>query len=131
VAKRDTILAQCVLRAGRAIADEHIAAGRDPHTPPTRREMAKAMWQSTRLGAAVASLIVEWALALDELELDELGIEQFATWSVASPRTAYRRLADFRRVWRDHDTPNELAALLLAEARRRGERPNPQLVLAA
>lgn len=131
--KRDTLLGQCVLRAGAAIVRENIAAGRDPDVPATRREILKATWQSTHLGAAVATLVIEWALALDELGVDELPTEKFVVWSASSRRTVYRRLDDFRRVWPEpeHHTPNELARLVLDEARRRGERPSPQIVLAA
>ena len=129
--KADTLLGQCILRAGRVFVDEQIAAGRDPEVPATRRDILRASWYSTKLGSAVTTLIVEWALALDELAVDELPTEKFVAWSASSRATVYRRLDDFRRVWPEHHTPNELARLVLDEARRRGERPSPQIVVAA
>jgi hypothetical protein len=126
----DTLLGQCILRAGRVFVDENLAAGRDPTVPANRREILRATWASTRVGSNVATLIIEWALALDELHVDELGSEQFVDFSGSSRRTVYRRLSEFRRCWPEHDTPNELAGFVLAEARRRHVRVSPQLELA-
>ena len=131
VAKQDTLLGQCILRAAAAIVNEDVAGGRDPNVPPSRRDKGRVMWKATHLGANVTAFVVEWAMALDELDVDELGLERFAGWSSLSRRTAYRRLDDFRRVWPEHDTPNELARLVLAEARRHGEQPSPRVLIAA
>jgi hypothetical protein len=113
------------------IAAEDVERGRDPNTPANRRETVRVMWKATHLGGNVTAFIVEWAMALDELQVDELGLERFGAWSAMSIRTAYRRLDDFARLWPEYDSPNELARLVLAEARRRGERPSPQVLIAA
>jgi hypothetical protein len=128
--RTDTLLAQCILRAVRAHADEELVAGRDPNVPANRRELLRASWKSTRAGSNAATLIIEWALALDDLNVDSLGIEAFGEYSSDSVRTVYRRLSEFRRCWPEYDTPNELAAAVLAEARRRDARVTPQLELA-
>jgi len=127
--KSDTLLAHCVLRAGAALVRDDLAAGREPARPPSRRETMRAMWRSTQDCSKVAPLIALWAMALLELERDELGVEEFAAWAAESNRTVYRRLAEFRRLWREYDTPNELARLVADAARRSGERPSPSIAV--
>jgi hypothetical protein len=128
--RKDTFLAQCILRAVRAQADDDIAAGRDPNVRANRRELLRASWKATRVGSNAATLTIEWALALDDLNLHDLGPEAFGEYSSDSIRTVYRRLAEFRRCWPEYDLPNDLALLILAEARRRDVRVSPQLELA-
>ncbi len=128
--RTDTLLAQCILRAARAHVDEDIAAGRDPNVAANRRELLRTSWKSTRIGSNAATLTIEWALALDDLNVDALGIEAFGEYSTDSIRTVYRRLVDFRRCWPEYDTPNDLALLVLAESRRRASRITPHLELA-
>ncbi len=127
--RTDKLLAQCILRAVRAQADEDIAAGRDPTVPSNRRELLRTSWKATRVGSNAATLTIEWALALDDLNVHDLGIEAFGDYSSDSIRTVYRRLVDFRRCWPEYDLPNELARFVLAEARRRAIRVTPQLEL--
>jgi hypothetical protein len=128
--RSDTFLAQCILRAVRSQAEEDIDAGRNPHVRANRRELLRASWRATRVGSNAATLTIEWALALDGLNVHDLGPEAFGEYSSDSIRTVYRRLAEFRRCWPEYDLPNELARLLLAEARRRDVRVSPQLELA-
>lgn len=116
----ETLIGQCILRAGRVYLREQLDAGRDPHKPATRREKMSAMWSSTRTGANVATFVVLWAQALLELEVDELGIEEFIEWSRESRSTMQRRLYVFRELFPGEDTPNRIAAELVAEARRLG-----------
>jgi hypothetical protein len=117
--------------AGEAIVRENLAAGRDPDRPAGRLETLKAIGQATKLGGRACALIVEWAFALDELATDEVGAEPFSEWSCTSRSTVYRRLDDFRRVWPEHHTPNELARVVLEEARKRGEKPASGTTLVA
>jgi hypothetical protein len=128
---RETLIGACIERAALAIIRENLAAGRDPNVPASRRETGKALWQATRLGSGVAALIVEWALALDDAGLEQLGIETFAVWSATSRRTIYRRLDDFRRCFPDSETPNAIALDVLIAARARGENPRVQTLVAA
>lgn len=124
-----TLLGACVLRAGQAVARRDIENGRDPHVGPTRRETLRGIWQATHEGGKVAALIVMWALALDDLEQDELDVEEFAEWASEAPRTVYRRLSEFRQAWPEFEFPNELARALLAEAKRRGVKPDVSLLV--
>ncbi len=131
MASADSLLAQCVMGAGEAIVRENLAAGRDPDRPAGRLETLKAIGQATKLGGRACAVIVEWALALDELGIDEVGVERFIEWSFTSRSTMYRRLDDFRRVWPEHHTPNELARVVLGEARSRGQKPAADTIFVA
>lgn len=126
-----SLLEVCVMRAGQAVVREDLANGRDPHVPATRRETIRGIWRAAQEGGKVAALIVMWALALDELQVDELGHEAFAKWANESPRTMYRRLAEFRAAWPEYEDPTPLAKMLLVEARRRGVRPDVSLFVPA
>ncbi len=128
-ARTDTFLAQCILRAVRAQAEDDIAAGRDPDAPATRRELLRTSWKATRVGSNAATLTIEWALALEDLNVHDLGPVAFGEYASDSIRTVYRRLAEFRRCWPEYELPNELARLVLAESRRREVRLTPQLEL--
>jgi hypothetical protein len=127
--RTDTFLAQCILRAVRAQAGQDVADGRDPSVPSNRRELLRSSWKATRVGSNAATLTIEWALALDDLNVHDLGVEAFGEYSSDSIRTVYRRLSEFRRCWPEYELPNELARLVLAEARRRDIRITPQLEL--
>jgi hypothetical protein len=123
--KQDTLIGQTALRALKAIADEHIGAGRDSQRPASLREKASAVIEGTKIGSNVASLVVEWALVMDDLGVEDLGVERFVEYSIESRRTVYRRMRDFRRCWPEYDNPSPLARFVLEQARSRGERPAP------
>jgi hypothetical protein len=123
--KQDTLIGQTALRALKAIADEHVAGGRDFQRPASLREKASAVIEGTKIGSNVTSLIVEWALVMDELGLEDLGVERFVEHSVESRKTVYRRMQDFRRCWPEYVNPSPLARFVLEQARSRGERPAP------
>lgn len=127
--KRDTLIGACITRAAHAHIREELDRGRDPDKRATKRETMRALWSSTQDGSKVAALIVLWAIALQELNCDELGIEEFAEWCAESRSTAYRRQAEFRRLFPEYDTPNEVARALAREARRRRTRPAPDLTV--
>lgn len=115
----ESLLQQCLLRAalGHVQGDSRIAS-------------SFAVVKATPRASRVAALIAMWAIALDDLEREHLGAEEYAAWASESRATVYRRLADFRELWPEYDTPNELAALLVEEARRSGTRPDPSMAIA-
>jgi hypothetical protein len=87
--------------------------------------------KATPMASRVAAFVALWATALLDLDTDTLGPEAYARWAAESPRTVYRRLADFRELWPEYELPNELARLLADEAKRRGSRrADPSLALA-
>jgi hypothetical protein len=125
--KQGTLLHQCMMRAGAAIAREDVAAGRDPDAPPTRGETMRAIWRSTQDASKVCALIVIWAVAMMDQETDELGPEEFSRWSAESRATVYRRLQDFRRLWPEYDSPNELARMVVKASE--GRRPTADVLI--
>jgi hypothetical protein len=86
----------------------------------------------TPRASRVAAFVALWGAAMVDLDTEDLGIEAYARWASESRRTAYRRLADFRVLWPEYETPNELGRLVAAQVRERGKRPDPaSLVIAA
>ncbi len=124
--RSESLIRQCVERATADVLIDELV-GEDT----TGRELAKALWLAVRRGSNAAALVVDWAYALDELGADELGTERFVECTDSSRRTVYRRLADFRSIFPNHDTPNDLARQVLVEARRLGERPSVRLQVTA
>lgn len=107
--KQDTLLGHCLLRASlRDVKGDG------------RLSAAYAAVKATPRASRVAAFIALWATALVDRDVESLGIEEYAEWAAESRATVYRRNADFRELWPEYDTPNELAALLAAEARRLG-----------
>jgi hypothetical protein len=130
--KRDTLLSHCLVRA---MLVEH-GGDREAVIAAADRGERLGRWQATRLAmkvtpkaSRVAGFIVLWAVALDELG-DELGPETFVEWSFDSRATVYRRLADFRELFDEFDTPTPIARQLLEVAKRRGESVSPTLAIA-
>jgi hypothetical protein len=86
-----------------------------------------------RRGARLAEFITEWEMCV-RAHAGPIGIEEFAHWWKDSPRTAYRRLKDFRAVFPElgaHGTPQDLMRPLLARLAA-GELPDeiPGLAIA-
>ena len=130
--KRDTLLAHCLVRA---MLVEH-GGDREAIVAASERGERLGRWQATRLAmkvtpraSRVAGFVVLWALALDE-HGEELGPETFVEWSFDSRATVYRRLADFRELFPEFDTPTPIARKLLEEAKRRGESVSPTMAIA-
>lgn len=116
----DTLLGHCLLRASLANVkgDGRIAA-------------SFAAVRAIPMASRVAAFVALWATALVDLDVDELGMEQYAAWASESRRTVYRRNADFRELWSEYDTPNALALLVADEMRRRGEKvATPSIAIA-
>jgi hypothetical protein len=130
--KRDSLLAHCLTRA---MLHEH---GGDRETIAAAADRGERLgrWQATRLAVKVtpkasrlAGFIVLWALAIEDLG-PELGAEAFVEWSFESRATVYRRLADFRELFPEFETPTPIAVKLLEAARRRGEGVSPGVPIA-
>jgi hypothetical protein len=117
--KLDTLLGHCLMRASlqNVKGDSRLAA-------------SFAAVRATPKASRVAAFIALWAMALDDLAQDGIGVEAYAEWASESRRTVYRRLSDFRELWPEYDTPNELARLVAAEARRRGEKVSANVQVA-
>jgi hypothetical protein len=112
VAKLDTILGHCLIRA--AIADAggvEAAAEKYPagavggrHRWQAWRVMAKVTPRASR----VAAFISLWGVALYDLGRDEISVDEYAEWANESRATAFRRAGEYRELWPEVEI-NELA----------------------
>ena len=112
MAKTDTILGHCLIRAaiadagGAEAAKERYPAGAvgGRHRWQALRVMAKVTPKASR----VASFIALWGVALYDLDRDEISVNEYAEWAAQSRATAFRRAGEYRELWPDVEV-NELA----------------------
>jgi hypothetical protein len=72
---------------------------------------AKATPKATR----VAAFIVSWALAMHDQGLDEFTITQYQRYWHEGEGQAYRAQREFRELWPEFETPNELARQIIKQ----------------
>jgi hypothetical protein len=106
VARSDTLLGHCLARAA-------LAGGFD-----VGKSAKWAAIKATPKAARVAGFVVLWAVEVRENGDPESNADM-ARRLGDPPRTFYRRLAEFRELWREYETPAELAALLNDQLDRR------------
>jgi hypothetical protein len=112
VAKLDTILGHCLMRAaiaeagGPEAAKEKYPAGAvgGRHRWQALKVMAKVTPRASR----VAAFISLWGVALYDLERDEISVDEYAEWANEARATAFRRASEYRELWPDVEI-NELA----------------------
>jgi hypothetical protein len=116
VRKRDSILSHTLTRAATARA-----GGAEASSQLGKWDALAVTARATPKAVQVATFIITWATAwqLREDKSAAFGIEAYTREGFESYRTAYRRLADFRELWPEYDTPQPLAELIAAEVRRR------------
>jgi hypothetical protein len=116
VAKTDTILAHCIARGvvvqagGEDLAKARYGENAEALRKSKWRAVAAAA-KATPRASRVASFICMWALALDDLDRDEITVDEYAEWANESRATAFRRQAEYREMWADVEI-NELARRL-------------------
>jgi len=64
---------------------------------------------ATPKAARVAGFIVFWAVAMRQEGKDECSITEYQRFWNEGERRAYRLQAEFRELWPEFETPNELA----------------------
>jgi hypothetical protein len=93
---------------------------------------AKAAPKATR----VAGFILQWAMAMRSDGLDEYTITEYQRYWKEGERQAYRQQKEFRELWPELDTPNELARQIIkhvdtkVDGAQRGKLPLSVPVLA-
>jgi hypothetical protein len=63
----------------------------------------------TPKASRVAAFIIQWALAMRDEGVGSYTITEYQQYWHEGERQTYRRQADFRELWPEFDTPNELA----------------------
>ncbi len=113
----NTLLGVCILRASAPIAEQ-----RGLDLSAKRGQKLKALRlvaSATPKASRVATFVVLWALALDDHQGDdELTLTEWREWASESERTAWRKLAEFRELFPEFDTPKPLALQILEHLRR-------------
>jgi hypothetical protein len=112
VAKKDSIIAHCLMRA---IIEEQggIEAAVEKYGPKAERlskwSAIKTAAKVTPKATRVAGFIVMWAVAMRDEGKDEFSITEYQRWWNEGERQTYRLQGEFRELWPELETPNDLA----------------------
>jgi hypothetical protein len=116
--RRDSLLGHCIARA---IIHEQggIDAAVEAYGPKAERlskwAAVKAAAKVTPKASRVAGFIVMWAAAMLDEGLDEFSITEYERYWHEGERQTYRLQNEFRELWPEFETPNELAKLIVRQ----------------
>jgi hypothetical protein len=114
--RKDSLLAHCITRA---VLHDHggLDAAIEKYGPHGERlskwAALKAAARVTPKASRVAAFIVMWAVAMRDEDMDEYSITQYQHYWNEGERQAYRTQGEFRDLWPEFETPNELARQLV------------------
>jgi hypothetical protein len=112
VAKKDSLIAHCLMRA---IVEEQggMEAAVQKYGPHAER---LSKWSALKTAAKVSpkatrvsGFIVAWAIAMQLESKDEFSITEYQRYWNEGERQTYRLQKEFRELWPEFETPNELA----------------------
>jgi hypothetical protein len=69
----------------------------------------KLMMKVTPKASRVAAFVIQWAWAMRDERRDSFTITEFQRYWNEGERQAYRHQAEFRELWPEFETPDELA----------------------
>jgi len=110
--RRDSLLAHCLTRAMIAAAGGWEEAV-DRFEAGTLNINAWLGVKATPKASRVATFIVLWSVAMLEEGRDEFSITEYQRYWSEGERQAYRLQKEFRELWPEFETPNELARAVL------------------
>ncbi len=110
--RRDSLLSHCIARA--VIHDQGgIEVATEKYGPKAERlskwAATMAVAKVTGKASRVSAFIVMWAAAMRDEGAEEFSITEYQRYWNESERRAYRLQAEFRELWPEFETPNELA----------------------
>jgi hypothetical protein len=110
--RRDSLLAHCIARG--IIADQGgVEAATEKYRPHAQRISkwtgVKVVAKVTPKASRVAGFIVMWAVAMILEERDEYSITEYERYWNEGERQTYRLQKEFRELWPEYETPNDLA----------------------
>jgi outer membrane cobalamin receptor len=115
-ATKDSIFAHCVARA--VIADQGGIEAATAKYGPKAERLSK--WTALKTAARVmpkasrvSTFVVLWALAMRDEKTDGFSITEYQRYWNESERQAYRSQKEFRELWPEFETPNELAVQIV------------------
>jgi hypothetical protein len=130
--KKDSLLAHCLERA--VIAEQGGREAAEARFGPKAERLSK--WAAIRVAARVtpkasrvAGFVCLWAMAMRDESRDEFSITEYQRYWNESERQAYRLQADFRELWPEFETPNELALQIVSYLRKRNNESSSTLPL--
>jgi hypothetical protein len=116
--KKDSLLAHCLARA--VIADMGGVEAAETAWGPKAERLSK--WAATKAGiratpkgTRVAGFVVMWAIAMRDEKKDGYSITEYQRYWYEGERQAYRLQKEFRELWPEYETPNELARQIVAQ----------------
>jgi hypothetical protein len=114
--RRDSLLAHCIARA--VIHEQGgIDAAVQAYGPTAERlskwAAVKAAARVTPKASRVAGFIVMWAAAMMDDGVDEFSVTEYERYWREGERQTYRLQKEFRELWPEYETPNELARLVI------------------
>ena len=119
--KQDTLLAHCIARA---LIDDAggLEAAKEKYGEDAETLAAQNKWRQVRLllkvtpkASRVAGFVILWALAMKAEGRDAYTISEYQRYYNENERKAYRDQAEFRELWIEFETPNELATQILPQ----------------
>jgi len=121
--KQETLLAHCIARAVVDDAGGETAA-REKYGDDATTLAAQSKWRQVRLlmrvtpkASRVAGFIVLWAWAMKDERKNAYTISEYMRYYNETERQAYRHQAEFRELWSEFETPNELARQIVPHLR--------------
>jgi hypothetical protein len=114
--RKESLLAHCIARA--VIHEQGgIDAAVETYGPQAERlskwAAVKAAARVTPKASRVAAFIVMWAAAMMDGDADALSISEYERYWHEGERQTYRLQNEFRELWPEYETPNELARLVI------------------
>ena len=117
----DTILGHCIIRA--VVADE---GGPEAATAKygvgatvSKWDAVKVLAKVTPKASRVATFIVLWAVAMRIEGLEEFSITEYQRYWHEGERQTYRVQKEFRELWWEYETPNEIARAIVKNIDKR------------
>ena len=121
LARKDSILSHCLLRA---LA--HNEGGAESLLQKFGKDVKVSKWAAVKaagkaapLAARVSGFIVAWAIAMQLEEKDEYSITEYQRFWKENERTTYRLQSEFRLLWPEFETPNELAQQIVKHVNKK------------
>lgn len=120
--RRDSLLAHCIARG--IIADHGgVEAAVNKFGPQAERiskwASVKVVAKVTPKASRVAGFIVMWAVAMMLEDRDDYSISEYERYWNEGERQTYRLQKEFRELWPEYETPNELARQIVRHVDRK------------
>jgi hypothetical protein len=108
-------LAHCIGRAviadagGLDAAKDQWGEDAEDFAAASKWKQMKVVMKVTPKASRVAAFIIQWAWAMRDEARDSFTITEFQRFWNEGERQAYRHQAEFRELWPEYETPDELA----------------------